>query len=63
MHPALESYVVEETTYSNGEVIIEEGSQGSWVYVILEGIAKVKKELRREWLRSTFFERVRFLGR
>ena len=43
MHHALESYVVEETTYSNGEVIIEEGSQGSWVYVILEGIAKVKK--------------------
>ena len=43
MHPALHSYIVGETTYSDGEVIIEEGSQGSWVYVILEGSAKVKK--------------------
>jgi len=43
MHPALHSYVVGESTYSDGEVIIEEGSQGSWIYVILEGSAKVKK--------------------
>jgi len=43
MHPALHSYIVEETTYLDGEVIIEEGSQGSWIYVILEGSAKVKK--------------------
>jgi len=43
MHPALHSYLVEETTYSDREVIIEEGSKGSWIYVILEGIAKVKK--------------------
>ena len=43
MHPALHSYIVEETTYSEGEVIIEEGSRGSWIYVILEGSAKVKK--------------------
>jgi CRP-like cAMP-binding protein len=43
MHPALHSYIVEETTYSDREVIIEEGSKGSWIYVILEGIAKVKK--------------------
>jgi CRP-like cAMP-binding protein len=42
MHPALHSYIVEETTYSDREVIIEEGSKGSWIYVILEGIAKVK---------------------
>ena len=43
MHPALHSYVVEETAYSDGDVIIEEGSKGSWIYVILEGSAKVKK--------------------
>jgi len=47
MHPALHSYIVEETTYSDGEVIIEEGSQGSWIYVILEGSAKVKKRTPR----------------
>jgi len=43
MHRALDSYIVEETTHSDGEVIIEEGSRGSWIYVILEGSAKVKK--------------------
>ena len=43
MHPALHSYIVEETTYSDSDVIIEEGSKGSWIYVILEGSAKVKK--------------------
>ena len=43
MHRALDSYIVEETTHSDGEVIIEEGSQGPWVYVILQGSAKVKK--------------------
>jgi CRP-like cAMP-binding protein len=43
MHAALHSYIVEETAYSDGDVIIEEGSKGSWIYVILEGSAKVKK--------------------
>jgi CRP-like cAMP-binding protein len=43
MHPALHSYIVEETTYSDSDVIIEEGSKGSWIYVILQGAAKVKK--------------------
>ena len=47
MYPALHSYVVEETAYSDGEVIIEEGSKGSWIYVILEGSAKVKKRTPR----------------
>ena len=47
MHPALHSYIVEETAYSDGDVIIEEGSKGSWVYVILEGSAKVKKRTPR----------------
>ncbi len=41
--PAFDPYVVEVRTYSGGEVIIEEGSFGSWVYVILEGSVKVKK--------------------
>jgi len=47
MHPALNSYIAEEMSYSNGDVIIEEGSQGSWIYVILEGSAKVKKRTPR----------------
>jgi CRP-like cAMP-binding protein len=41
--PAFHAYIVEETVYRDGEVVIEEGSVGSWIYVILEGTAKVKK--------------------
>lgn len=36
-------YVVEVRTYKEGDVIIEEGSFGSWVFVIQEGSVKVKK--------------------
>jgi CRP-like cAMP-binding protein len=38
-----DSYVVEAMTYKDGDVIIEEGSFGSWIYVIQEGSVKVKK--------------------
>ena len=38
-----DSYVVEAITYKDGDVIIEEGSFGSWIYVIQEGSVKVKK--------------------
>jgi len=41
--PAFDPYVVEVRSYSGGEVIVEEGSLGSWIYVILEGSVKVKK--------------------
>ena len=41
--PAVDPYVVEVRTYAGGDVIIEEGSFGSWIYVILEGSVKVKK--------------------
>jgi CRP-like cAMP-binding protein len=36
-------YVASEEKYPKKSVIIEEGSKGSWVYVILEGEVKVKK--------------------
>jgi len=42
-NPAFDAYIMEVKTYSGGEVIIEEGSFGSWIYVILEGSVKVKK--------------------
>jgi CRP-like cAMP-binding protein len=38
-----DSYVVEVKTYKDGDVIIEEGSFGSWIYVLQEGSVKVKK--------------------
>jgi len=42
-HSLFDPYVVEVRTFSDGDVIIEQGSFGSWVYVILEGSVKVKK--------------------
>jgi CRP-like cAMP-binding protein len=45
--PAFHAYIVEETLYPDGEVVIEEGTLGSWIYVILAGTAKVKKRTAR----------------
>lgn len=36
-------YLCNEETYESGETIIEEGTKGNWVYIILEGQAKVTK--------------------
>jgi CRP-like cAMP-binding protein len=38
------AYVASEEFYPNESVIIEEGNVGDWVYVILEGSAKVRKK-------------------
>lgn len=43
INPALHAYVADEKSYSRGEVIIEEGHSGDWVYVILKGSVKVMK--------------------
>lgn len=40
-------YVASEETYQDKAVIIEEGSKGDWVYVILEGRAMVSKRTRK----------------
>jgi CRP/FNR family cyclic AMP-dependent transcriptional regulator len=42
--PRLHEYLANEELYADGTVIVEEGSVGNWVYVILDGSAKVKKE-------------------
>ena len=44
----LYGYVASEENYPDKAVIIEEGSKGDWVYVILKGSAKVKKGHARE---------------
>ena len=36
-------YLSNEETYESGEIIIEEGTKDNWVYIILEGQAKVTK--------------------
>ena len=37
-------YIVSEESYSDKAVIVKEGSVGDWVYVILEGRVKIKKQ-------------------
>ncbi len=37
------SYVAQEEEYDEGEAIIEEGSRGDWIYLMLQGRARVKK--------------------
>ena len=44
VHPTVHAYIASEEFYPNGSVIIEEGTVGDWVYVILEGSAKVRKK-------------------
>jgi CRP-like cAMP-binding protein len=44
VHPTVHAYVASEEFYPKDSVIIEEGTLGDWVYVILEGSAKVRKK-------------------
>lgn len=37
-------YIAREEHHQDKDYIIKEGSQGSWIYVILEGKVKVKKK-------------------
>ncbi|PIE67675.1 MAG: hypothetical protein CSA23_02555 [Deltaproteobacteria bacterium] len=37
-------YVVDEEDFFDGELIVEEGKHGSWIWVILEGVVDIVKE-------------------
>jgi CRP-like cAMP-binding protein len=39
----VQTYVANEKSYPGGSVIIEEGSTGNWIYIVLEGQVKIKK--------------------
>jgi CRP-like cAMP-binding protein len=41
--PVVYEYIASEVECPANEVIIEEGSKGDWVYMVIEGIVKVKK--------------------
>ena len=41
--PVIYEYIASEVECPANQVIIEEGSKGDWVYVVLEGHVKVKK--------------------
>jgi CRP/FNR family transcriptional regulator, cyclic AMP receptor protein len=43
IEPLMSAYLSDHETYKSGSVIIEEGSKGDWVYIVLEGQVKVTK--------------------
>lgn len=45
--PKLYKYVSSQESYNDKDVIIQEGGHGNWVYLILEGQVKVKKQTDR----------------
>jgi CRP/FNR family transcriptional regulator len=69
LHPALYGYIRDEWTYPKGAVLMDEGGRGEWVYVILEGKAKVVKKTAKGKLtlqvltEGDFFGEMAFLGR
>jgi CRP-like cAMP-binding protein len=69
LDPLAYTYIVNEKTYPKGSVLLEEGSKGTWVYVLLEGRAKVVKKTAKGTLTlntlkaGDFFGEMGFLGR
>ena len=50
-------YIRDEETYTDGEVIFQEGTYGDWVYVVIEGeLRVVKKTSKGEVLVATVEE-------
>ncbi len=43
IEPIISAYIADYEDYQSGEVIIEEGSTGDWVYIVLKGRVKVTK--------------------
>jgi len=38
-------HIASEETYKDGQVILEEGSSGDWVYVVLSGSVEISKTI------------------
>jgi CRP/FNR family cyclic AMP-dependent transcriptional regulator len=55
-------YMVSEERFSDKAVIIKEGSIGDWVYIILEGRVKIKKQTARGFLTIDTLSEGNFLG-
>jgi CRP-like cAMP-binding protein len=55
-------YIVSEESFSDKAVIIKEGSIGDWVYVILEGRVKIKKQTSRGLLTIDTLSEGNFVG-
>jgi hypothetical protein len=40
-------YILEEEDFHDGKTIVKEGTHGKWIWVLLEGMAKISKETQR----------------
>ncbi len=55
-------YIVEEETYHDGDLILEEGKFGSWIWVILDGTVEIVKKTERGPLKLATFGEGSFVG-
>ena len=56
------SYVVKESSFSDGDVIIKESSYGNWIWVILDGTVEVIRETVKEPVNIVCLGEGSFLG-
>jgi CRP-like cAMP-binding protein len=56
------NYIVSEESFPDKAVIIKEGSIGDWIYVILEGRVKIKKQTFRGMLTIDTLSEGDFVG-
>jgi CRP/FNR family cyclic AMP-dependent transcriptional regulator len=62
VNPQVLGYIVSEESFSDKAVIFKEGSIGDWVYVILEGRVKIKKQTPRGLLTIDTLSEGSFVG-
>ena len=55
-------YIASEESFLDKSVIIKEGSMGDWMYVILEGLVKIKKQTSRGLLTIDTLSKGDFIG-
>jgi len=55
-------YIASEESFLDKSVIIKEGSMGDWIYVILEGRVKIKKQTSRGLLTIDTLSKGDFVG-
>ena len=59
----LYSYIVAEESHPDGAVIIKENSYGNWMYIILEGRAKIIKKIPRGEILIDYLEEGSIFGK
>lgn len=60
--PQIYNYVVNEETFPDKAIIFREGGSSSWVYIILEGQVKLKKQTVKGQLTIDTLKEGHFIG-